>query len=214
MRKRLPFGTWKCPHCDFVAETRNKLKEHRTIVHPEICKMGWSKGLTKETDSRIKWGNTYSERVKNGQIKLAWKGKHHSEETKQKISEGQKLAHKEGRNTSWIGRRKLSYAEQSWFNIFISEFGTQTFINNYYVEGCHYWLDFAWPEKKIYFEVDGKTHLTKEGIEHDKIRTEILNANGWKLIGRCVWPEYQKLSFEDKTKFVQSIVNLIKENIK
>lgn len=136
--------------------------------------------------------------------------KHHTEETKRKISLSQKQAHIEGRTSSWIGRRKRSYAEQSWFNIFSKEFGEENFKNNFFVNECHYWLDFAWPEKKIYFEVDGKIHFTNEGIEKDKIRTERLANAGWKLIGRCNWSEYQKLSFEEKEKFVESIVSQIK----
>lgn len=142
-------------------------------------------------------------------LKGSFFGKHHSKSSIEKISNSQRLAHKEGRNSSWIGRRKRSYAEQSWFNVFSSELGVDTFKNNYYVEGCHYWLDFAWPEKMFYFEVDGKSHYTKNGIKHDLKRTEILAKAGWILIGRCNWSEYQKLSFEDKQAYVRSIVQKV-----
>lgn len=211
MKPSAPFGTWKCPHCSFIGRTRRILSKHKHEEHPNFCKIGWAKGLTKETSESLrKVSTTFKQHLKDGTITLYWLGKHHSEESKHKISEGQKLAHKEGRNSSWIGRRKLSYAEQSWFNIFLNEFGEQNFINNFYVKDCNYWLDFAWPKKKIYFEVDGKSHFTKEGIEHDKIRTEKLSKVGWTLIGRCNWSEYQKLSIEDKEAFVKEIVSKIK----
>ena len=131
-----------------------------------------------------------------------------SEETKKKISEGQKLAHKEGRNSSWIGRRKRSYAEQSWFNIFKKYLGENSFKNNLAVEG--YFLDFAWPEKKIYFEVDGETHYTECGLKHDEERTLKLKEKGWKLLDRCRWSNYQKLTEKEKEEYIEGILNKIK----
>lgn len=135
------------------------------------------------------------------------KGHRVSEETKKKISEGQKLAHKEGRNSSWIGRRKRSYAEQSWFNILEKSLGQNSFKNNYAVEG--YFLDFAWPEKKIYFEVDGETHYTEEGVKHDQERALKLEKAGWSLVDRCRWSNYQKLSEENKEIYIKNILNKI-----
>jgi very-short-patch-repair endonuclease len=141
-------------------------------------------------------------------------GRKRTEEEKRKISEGQKLAHKEGRNCSWIGRRKRSFAEQYWFDLFTKELGENSFENNFPVkaEKSAYFLDFAWPEKKLYFEVDGETHFTEEGKKHDSIRTEFLQKNGWVLIGRCRWSEYQKLTKDQKIKYFQEIENLLKYN--
>ena len=65
--------------------------------------------------------------------------------------------------------------------------------------------------KKIYFEVDGRTHFTESGILHDKERTEFLLNEGWTCIGRCNWSQYQKLSREDKEKYVQEIEKKIIE---
>lgn len=131
-----------------------------------------------------------------------------TDEEKRKISESMKRAHAEGRASSWIGRRKLSYAEQSWYNIFTKDLGEGSFKNNFFVKP--YWLDFAWPDKKIYFEVDGRTHYTKEGLEHDRKRTDLLKEQGWMLIGRCNWSSYKKLSDNDKQKYVQNIEHSIK----
>lgn len=130
-----------------------------------------------------------------------------SDETKKKISEGMKKAHSEGRANEWHGRRERSYAEQSWYNIFTNDLGKGTFINNYFVK--KYWLDFAWPEKKIYFEVDGRTHFTDEGRQHDEERTEFLKKEGWTLIGRCCWSDYQKLSKDERQKYVKHIEEII-----
>ena len=137
----------------------------------------------------------------------------HTDESKKRISEGMKKAHAEGRACEWIGRRVRSYAEQSWYNIFTRDFGEGTFENNFHVK--KYFLDFAWPEKRIYFEVDGRTHYTEKGIKYDEKRTEFLRNEGWKLVGRCNWSEYQKLSFKDKEVYVKNIENsILTETIK
>lgn len=143
--------------------------------------------------------------------KIITKGKGHpqTEESKKKISEGMKKAHAEGRACEWIGRRTRSYAEQSWYNIFTNDFGEGTFENNFFVK--KYFLDFAWPEKKIYFEVDGRTHFTEKGKEHDLERTSFLEKEGWILIGRCNWSLYQKMSFEEKENYVKKIEGCISD---
>lgn len=164
----------------------------------------WSKGQTKLTNETLK---SAGEKLKKYSGKLnSMYGKYHTDLAKQKISQGMILAHKEGRASSWIGRRKRSYAEQSWFDIFTR--ANIKFENNYFVQP--YWLDFAWPEKKLYFEVDGKTHLTTEGVEHDNKRTEFLKESGWTLIGRCNWSEYQRMSDEQRQIYVDSILVNIK----
>lgn len=70
--------------------------------------------------------------------------------------------------------------------------------------------DYAWPEKKIYIEVDGEQHYTEAGLEHDRIRTEILMNEGWKLLKRIRWSEYQKLSKLEKEKEVYRLLQSIK----
>ena len=51
----------------------------------------------------------------------------------------------------------------------------QKIIDNYIV-------DFYCPNKKIIIELDGSQHYTVNGLEYDKIRTELLNAYGLKVI--------------------------------
>lgn len=187
-----------------------QLHLHKIPVHSihqcRFCKKQW---LTTDGGCRLHelYCQSNPEHIPN-----SWKGQHHTQESKQKIAKSQQKAHSEGRNSSWIGRRKLSYAEQSWYNILVKEFGDNSFRNNFYVKECHYWLDFAWPEKMIYFEVDGRTHQTIEGKRRDIIRTERLSEFGWKLIGRCNWSEYQKMTYEDKQKFVQNIIQQVKQS--
>ena len=49
------YGRWKCNVCGFIAESRAKLFKHTKLhrVNPDQ-KYCWNKGLTKETDPRLK----------------------------------------------------------------------------------------------------------------------------------------------------------------
>lgn len=203
---------FKCKLCKAEFDTKHELYQHKIHIHdihtnggqqPKYvltCKYcNISKIITKAAMTKHE---LHCDKNPNKVICIGHKV---TEKTKQKISKGMILAHKEGRASSWIGRRKRSYAEQSWFNIFTN--ANIKFENNYYVQP--YWLDFAWPENKLYFEVDGQTHLTTEGAEHDNKRTEFLQMQGWTLLERCNWSEYQKLSKSDKERYIANILEKI-----
>lgn len=110
-----PFRTWKCPHCDFIGETRSKLKEHQHKEHQQFCvEGGWNKGLTKETNPIVKqYGENISYNQKSGKTIPFWKGKHHSEETKKKMSQtcGGK---REGSGRGKHGRYHGIWCDSSW----------------------------------------------------------------------------------------------------
>jgi very-short-patch-repair endonuclease len=46
----------------------------------------------------------------------------------------------------------------------------------------NYIADFYCPSAKLIIEIDGSQHYTKEGIEYDEIRTEILEQYGLKVL--------------------------------
>lgn len=198
---------YKCDYCSKIIFGRNACLRHKREEHnikkgqqPRIkCCCSFCK---KEFNTRASKNRHENYCSKNPNAKIL-KGHPISEEVKDKISSGMKKAHKEGRAGEWIGRKTRSYAEQSWYNIFAKDFGEKSFANNFNVK--KYFLDFAWPEKRVYFEVDGRTHFTEEGKLHDQERTEFLKNEGWVLIGRCNWSEYQKLSKVERKKYVQEI---------
>lgn len=89
--RRYKHGTWICPICNNVFESRRLLKKHEYSEHPQFYNGqrnggGWAKGLTKETDPRIKWGKTLSEKIAKGEIIPTWKGRKHTEEEKRHLS--------------------------------------------------------------------------------------------------------------------------------
>lgn len=83
LNKRAKYGTWKCCICDTIFETRAGLTKHKHEQNHFEQFNGWNKGLTKNTDSRVrKQGETYSYKVKTGSIQPSFKNRKHSENSK------------------------------------------------------------------------------------------------------------------------------------
>jgi len=65
-KSKAPYGTWKCTLCDKIFETRFLLLQHNKLLHVRKDRQIWNKGLTKETDERVrKRANTLKQRYKN-----------------------------------------------------------------------------------------------------------------------------------------------------
>lgn len=224
------YGNWICPFCNNVFRTRRLLREHKklcdlnknkTVQKYIIDENGkrrlapgcnaWNKGLTKETDERVKLrGETLSEGYKSGRLVNANTGTHHSDEQKKKISERRKqyLIEHPDKVPYLVNHHSKgdSYPEKYFKEVFDNE--NVEYKQNYYQ--CGYFLDFAWPSKKIYLEVDGEQHyLDKRIVEHDKVRTQKLLENGWTCVERIRWSEYQTLSKEEKVEYLKSVFEKI-----
>ena len=110
-------------------------------------------------------------------------------ETKKRISEFfsklTKKRHDDGDiSIGWRSRDKisLSYPEKLTFD----------FLNNKNIKFERelkvgkYFIDFAFHNKKIALEIDGRTHEDSEVIEKDKRKTKFLKLNGWNVY-RIKW---------------------------
>lgn len=183
---------------------------HAQKTHQRFCKMNpnhedsafikynknkdtpWNKGLSKETDERLKLrGEKLHKRYENGELKPSQTGKSVSEETKKKISESMKKAQKEGRAYN-IGQSRWnnehSIPEKWLIKVLKNDFNQIENID-YKTEMSfyRYALDFAWPEKKLCIEIDGKQHLYDEKqIARDKEKDRLLKEDGWKEL-RLKW---------------------------
>lgn len=114
-----------------------------------------------------------------------------SEETKKKISESMKKAHKEGRAHN-IGEcrwnNKASYPERWFMKMIKNEFNLK--CNKDYLKEFpfhKYSLDFAWPDQKFCIEIDGEQHQRfQEQKERDLEKDRLLKEEGWSEL-RVDW---------------------------
>lgn len=186
---RASYGTWKCSKCNEIFETRRKLQDHRKEVHPELVGHSWNKGLTKETDDRILFqSNKRNDGYKSGRIKPAFKGKHHSIETKQRLSISMKKAHAEGRAHN-IGEcrwnNEPSWPEKWFMQVIENEFEDKNYEREFPFH--RFSLDFVWKHKKCVIEIDGKQHFEDPlQKERDLEKDRLLKEEGWREL-RLDW---------------------------
>lgn len=212
-----------CPYCGKKYKNNNSLKNHerlckenpnhkespfndynKKIRNREIT--AWNKGKTKESSEGIR--NNIESRKRNiesGKTVLYWTGKHHSEETKKKISKSQRdYLIKNGLNR-WSNAHS---SERSYPEIFFKEIFKDVCIEQYIIKGLPYKIDFADVNNKIAIEVDGEQHyVDNELCERDKIRDNKINEFGWKVI-RIRWSSFQKLSQDERKTHIKEIFNI------
>jgi very-short-patch-repair endonuclease len=174
---------------------------------PNLKKPSWNKGLTKESDNRIKKGvETYKKKLDSGKIKRYWEGKTLTEQHKEKISKSMQKAHKEGR--AWnIGKsrwnNKPSYPESFMMRVIENEFIDKKY--EYEFPFGKYSLDFAWPHKKRCIEIDGEQHIRFEEYKlRDINKDKKLKTEGW-LILRILWKDM----FNETKKHIEMAKNFI-----
>ena len=97
-----------------------------------------------------------------------------------------------------ILRKDMTQEERKLWYLFLKNhkerFLRQKIIGNYIV-------DFYCTNKKLIIELDGSQHYTTEGIEYDKIRTEILNVYDLEVI------RFSNLEINKKFKEVCEYIN-------
>lgn len=163
-----------CKFCGKVCKNANSLRNHERLckLNPERQESSWikfnhehgawNKGLTKETDERVrKLAETYSSNIKNGITKqydhsLIWtevRRKEQSERKKKFYAE-----HPEKHpNVRLSGNRgKMTYPEQLTFD-WLNEHSIKNEHNYHFVtEQFNRYVDFYLPALNIFIEVDGE----------------------------------------------------------
>lgn len=213
-----------CKFCGKHCKNGNSLRNHERLckLNPERQEShfvkwnetheAWNKGLSKETDERLKKSaETLHNGYATGRIINSNKGKFHTEEQKQKISMGRKryLEQHPDKVPYLLNHHSKgdSYPEKYFKEVFDNE--NVEYKQNYYQSG--YFLDFAWPERKLYLEVDGEQHYRdKRIVEHDKKRTQKLLEEGWTCLIRIRWSEYKGLNESQQKEFVKSFIKKLK----
>lgn len=213
-----------CRFCGKECHNQNSLRNHermckknpnrKIIKHTEKWyhamenHVAWNRGLTKETDERVKKiGQKIKDRFSSGEIiKIT------TDETRKLLS-AKRLKYIEehpDKNPYLLRKRNANQAELFFENVFIRN--KVEYNREYHILG--YFLDFAWPKKKIYLEIDGEQHYwNNQQIKHDIIRTNRLLDNGWKCICRIRWSKFQKLTSNQKEKFIDCLLLKIQQLI-
>lgn len=201
-------NNWVCKNCGNVFRTRNELYKHRHEEHPEYKSRGWCKGLTKENNiSLANASTTLKQHLKDGTVKPVQLGKPLTEEHKQAISNGMKLAHKEGRAHN-IGENRWNNEHswpETWFiHVLQNEFNM--------VENVHYKtemsfgrysLDFAWSEQRLCIEIDGDQHERFEDYKaRDIEKDKLLKENDWQVI-RIKWKD----CYQNPKQYIEFVRN-------
>lgn len=89
-----------------------------------------------------------------------------------------------GTFTGWQKRTKEpSYAEKYFISLFEKE-NITGYVREYCVD--KWFIDFAFVERKIAIEIDGKQHEYKERKESDEIKDNYLSENQWTIF-RIKW---------------------------
>ena len=90
-------------------------------------------------------------------------------------------------------RKNMTPEERKLWYMFLKNnkyrFLRQKILDNYIV-------DFYCPSKKIVIELDGSQHYTIDGLEYDKIRSDLLNAYNIKVL------RYSNLEINQQFKIV------------
>lgn len=191
---------WICKYCLIDCKSRRRLAKHYLECNAKHRLPVDSLGRTYYPGERRKTMTNLRQRILDGTLIR----KPCSEETRRKLSEIRKKQITEGRGSStWVNPHiHRSYAEQYFYDILVKELdSTVVWRNNH--RACGYLLDFANLTTKVYFEVDGESHYTLEGMDYDAKRTEELADNGWFLIGRIRWKYYKKMKPEEQRRIVQ-----------
>ncbi len=202
-------GKYKCPLCykDFSKygiSTHIKVS-HFGMNHMTTGKNSWNKGLTKETDDRVKaQANTLKDGYKNGRLLPTCKG--HSQETKDKISKARLKYLEENPDKVPYLLNHYSKGESYPEKYFREIFEIRGIDFEQEVQVGRYSLDFV--INGVDIEIDGEQHyLDKRIVESDKQRNEYIISKGYK-IKRVRWSDFQKLIKEEKISFVDNLLNM------
>lgn len=176
--------------------------------------ISWNKGQTKETNASLKQASeTLKQRYANGEITPSFQGKHHTEETKRKISESSK---KRKLYIYKFRSNNITPTEQKIIDI-LNKIGIK-YEHNYIVHyhentlNRRYQYDVAIVNLLIDIETDGWEHTLQKRIESDKLRDYLSNKYGW-IVVRIKNEELKNMSDAQIENFLLKIIKTAKQSI-
>jgi len=118
--------------------------------------------------------------------RVIYKGHSVDDETRKRISDSLKVAIREGRASGWHKRKKgaQSYPEKWMTSVIQNEFDDKDFVDELHIG--KYRLDFAWPHKMLYIEIDGQQHNFEDRKKSDIEKDAFCKKLGWTSM-RLQW---------------------------
>ena len=190
IKQRKPYGTWKCEYCNDhpIFETRRKLEEHKREFHPIPKGSSWSKGLTKQTDDRVKRNaesvsKTFKKRIADGYVNPTWTAEYWTEERRKEQSERKKqlyaLHPEKHPNRKLAGNRKqMTYPEKLTYDWLIEHNIKFEHQKEFCFDGVKRFVDFYIPSRKMFIEIDGE-YWHPEDNDSDKQKDELAIKYGF-----------------------------------
>lgn len=198
-------GGWDCRFCKLNFRTRKELNNHISSIHNSKGIQIHSKDLrkcsfcNKEWETTIEGFKTHEKYCIENPNRVIPKSHPVSEDVKKRISEKQKENYK-GKSIFNIDRSQEPYSEK-YFREWLDKENIE-YKKNFHVD--RFFLDFAFPDKKLYFEVNGEQHYRKmysgrDYQERDKERSDILSSLGWNCIATIRWTDFRALQTSERT---------------
>ena len=214
-----PKYVWKCKYCNnnITFESRRQLERHVKEAHKSdntikclqqkitnscpFCNL-----IISSTISGFK--NHINMCPKNPNRKLPDLNKCKSEEFRRNASERMKERHRLGIAATFQNRKNVphSYPENWLIDVLKNNFNQIENID-YETERPFYkfFLDFAWPEKRLCIELDGELHRYEKQQNNDKEKDRLLKEDGWKEL-RLKWGYINSNKIE-AIKLIENFLN-------
>lgn len=209
--------TWQCKYCENkpLFKTRKILEKHIKLNHKEnktrldfkdnfICQ--YCNNVLYTTTGGIKGHERQCS--KNPNRKLPDLSKCKSEEFRRQASERMKERHKLGLAATFQSRKNMfhSYPEKWLISVLKNDFNQIENIDYETERPFHkFFLDFAWPEKRLCIEIDGELHRYERQQKNDKEKDRLLKENGWKEL-RLKWGYISSNKIE-AIKLIENFLN-------
>ena len=185
---------WKCPYCPAVLESRRKFYEHTHDNHTSNCKQDYTCKHCGNVFNTTHSGIVNHElRCKQNPLKLKCnlgsRAFTQTPEFRLQCSERMKTRHKLGIAPTFHSRTEVkhSYPETWVIGLLSNKYGwTENIEYKTELQFHRYFLDFAWPDKRLCMEIDGDLHRYEARKKIDAEKDALLRKEGWRVL-RVKW---------------------------